>query len=140
MVCKSVLVAVGLATSPFSLVAASPDDDEALEIYEVRGSPLLGMHCICSYKPARLCFVYQDGDDANEYDEDYEDVAAYTIEYADLHTSVIFPDYPNKHLPLGEEVKVFIGLDNRGSESLNVCLCYAFFWMPHMYNCATLCR
>ncbi len=94
--------------------------------------------CIFSYKPARSCFVYQDGDDANEYDEDYEDVAAYTIEYADLHTSVIFPDYPNKHLPLGEEVKVLIGLDNRGSESLNVC--YAFFWMPHMYVATTVPR
>lgn len=109
MVSKSALFALAMATSPFSLVAASPDEDEALDIYE-------------------------DGDDIGDYDDDYEDVAPYTIEYADLHTSVIFPDYPDKNLPLGENIKVLIGLDNRGSESLNVTGVGAFLHSPFDLN------
>jgi hypothetical protein len=64
-------------------------------------------------------------EEEEEYDdEDYEDDEdEYTMMYApspDVTTSLLFPDYPDNRLPLGEEVTALISLNNAGDKTLNV--------------------
>jgi len=90
-----------------SLVVASPDDVE----------------------------VYEEAVEGSEYeDDDYEDDYRYSLSSPDVFTNVIFPDYPDKRLAIGEEITVLLGFDNTGDQDLNVTGVGAFLHSPFDIN------
>lgn len=78
-----------------------------------------------------------DDDDIVEEDIDFEEDIWDGVTLApsdDIHCQVLFPDHPDKRLPIGKEITMLIGVSNIGSGQFNISHVGAHLHSPYDFN------
>jgi len=71
---------------------------------------------------------------SEDIEEDLEEEEITLVASPDVHTRVLFPDYPTKKIPVGKDVTVLVGFSNAGSKPFNITYIGAHLHSPYDYG------